>query len=224
MSASFGAQVGAIVRKDLLLEKRRREIVVGTWVFALLVLVVFDFALDLEPRARRAAGPGVLWVAVFFAGALNVGRTVVLEKERGAWEGLLLSPLAPGALYAAKLAGNVLFMLLVEAALLPAFAAMYNLRVITPGVVLIVVLGTVGFAAVGTLFSALSANSRAREALLPVLLFPILLPVVIGAVKATGQQLAPVSTPQPPWVALLVAFDALFVIAGYLLFDQVVEE
>jgi heme exporter protein B len=218
------AQTSAILRKDLLLEYRRRELVVSMGVFGLLTLVVFSFAFDLAENIREV-GPGALWVAVFFAGTLNVGRTVVLERERGAWEGLLLAPLEPGALYAAKLLGNVLFMLLVEAVLLPAFAALYNLPVLDPYVVGLLALGTVGFAAVGTLFSALLANSRAREVMLPVLAFPVLTPVLIATVEATLQRLNP--TPalgQRPWGWLLLAFDLLFVAAGYVLFDYVLEE
>ncbi len=221
----FSSQVSAILRKDLLLEFRRRELVVSSFVFALLILVVFNFAFDLRVENLVAVGPGALWVAVLFAGLLNIGRTVILEKERGAWEGLLLSPLEPGALYVAKLLGNVLFMLLVEAVLLPAFAAMYNLEVVTLDVVWILFLGTVGFAAVGTLFSALSANSRAREVMLPVLLLPILMPVVVGTVKATSQSISPMEAMGTrPWTSLLFAFDVLFLLGGYVLFDHVVEE
>lgn len=221
----FLTQVGVILRKDLLLELRRRELVVSTLVFAILILVVFNFAFDLRVENLGAIGPGALWVAVFFAGILNVGRTVVLERERGGWEGLLLAPLEPGALYIAKLLGNVVFMLLVEALLLPTFGALYNLPVLRLDVVWILLLGTIGFSAVGTLFSALSANSRAREVMLPVLLFPVLVPVVIATVRATSERVAP--TPamgSAPWASLLFTFDVLFIIGGYLLFDYVLEE
>ncbi len=221
----FAAQVGAVVGKDVLLELRRRELIVSTFVFALLLLVVFNFAFDLRAEFLGAAGPGALWVAIIFAGVLNIGRTFLLERERGGWEGLLLAPLEPGVLYAAKLLGNILFMLVVEVLLLPAFAAMYNLPVLDPVVLWVMLLGTIGFAAVGTLFSALSANSRAREVLLPVLLFPILVPIIIATVRATTERIAP--TPamgSAPWASLLFAFDVLFILGGYLLFDHVIEE
>ncbi len=221
----FAAQVGAVVGKDVLLELRRRELIVSTFVFALLLLVVFNFAFDLRAEFLGAAGPGALWVAIIFAGVLNIGRTFLLERERGGWEGLLLAPLEPGVLYAAKLLGNILFMLVVEALLLPAFAAMYTLPVLDPVVLWVMLLGTIGFAAVGTLFSALSANSRAREVLLPVLLFPILVPIIIATVRATTERIAP--TPamgSAPWASLLFAFDVLFILGGYLLFDHVIEE
>jgi heme exporter protein B len=221
----FASQVATIVRKDLLLEFRRRELVVSTLVFALLVIVVFNFAFDLRVENLGAIGPGALWVAVFFAGILNVGRTLLLERERGGWEGLLLAPLEPGVMYVAKLVGNVVFMLLVEVLLLPAFAALYNLPVLDWGVLWILALGTVGFAAVGTLFSALSANSRAREVMLPVLLFPVLVPVIIATVRATAERVSPnPAMGSAPWASLLLTFDVLFVIGGYLLFDHVLEE
>lgn len=223
--SAFGAQVLAILRKDVVLELRRRELVVSTFVFALLILVVFNFAFDLRTADLAAVGPGALWVTVFFAGVLNIGRTFLLERERGGWEGLLLAPLEPGVLYAAKVLGNVLYILAVEALLLPAFAAIYNLPVVDPGVAWIMLLGTVGFAAVGTLFAALSANSRAREVLLPVLLFPILVPVIIATVRATADRIAPnAAMGSIPWTSLLFTFDVLFVIGGYLLFDAVIEE
>ncbi len=221
----FVAQVGAVLRKDVLIEFRRRELVVSTFVFAMLLLVVFNFAFDLHVENLYAVGPGALWVAIFFAGVLNIGRTFLLERERGGWEGLLLAPLEPGVLYVAKVTGNILFMLVVEALLLPAFAALYNLPVLDPVVLWVMLLGTVGFAAVGTLFSAISANSRAREVLLPVLLFPILVPVLIATVRATTERIAP--TPamgSAPWASLLFAFDVLVVLGGYLLFDHVIEE
>lgn len=221
----LAAQVLAVLRKDMVLELRRRELVVSTLVFSLLALVVFNFAFDLRVASLGAVGPGALWVAVFFAGMLNIGRTVTLEKERGAWEGLLLAPLEPGALYLAKLLGNVVFMLAVQVVLLPAFAALYNLGVLRPDVVWVVFLGVVGFAAVGTLFSALLANSRAREVMLPVLLFPILIPVVIATVRATGDLLDPnPAMGSAPWTSLLFTFDVLFIIGGYVLFDSVLDD
>ncbi|MBA2363911.1 MAG: heme exporter protein CcmB [Chloroflexia bacterium] len=221
----FVAQVGAVLRKDVLIEFRRRELVVSTFVFAMLLLVVFNFAFDLHVENLYTVGPGALWVAIFFAGVLNIGRTFLLERERGGWEGLLLAPLEPGVLYVAKVTGNILFMLVVEALLLPAFAALYNLPVLDPVVLWVMLLGTVGFAAVGTLFSAISANSRAREVLLPVLLFPILVPLLIATVRATTERVAPApAMGSAPWASLLFAFDVLVVLGGYLLFDHVIEE
>src|SRR5262249_22907048 len=156
----------------------------------LLVLLIFNFALDLTGDVVRAVAPGVLWVTFIFAGMLTLGRTFARERERGALQGLLLAPLDRGALFLAKLLVNLILLGLVDAAATPAFVALYNLTLRAGPLLAVVLLGTLGFATVGTLFAAVAANTRAREALLPLLLFPVLVPVIIGAVKATGESVA----------------------------------
>lgn len=221
----FFSQVFAIIRKDLLLEYRKRELVISMLVFALLVLVIFNFAFDLRVSNKAAVGPGALWSGVLFSGILSVGRTVVVEKERGVWDALLLAPIEPGAMFTAKFISNLVFMVAVEVVLLPTFAAIFNLPAVTPEIAWILLLGTIGFASVGTLFSALIANSRAREVMMPVLLLPVLVPVVIATVKATEQVLSPnTAMGTAPWTALLAVFDVLYTTIGYLLFDYVAEE
>jgi heme exporter protein B len=221
---SYFRKVWAIARKDLLIELRSRDVLSSAVVFTLLVLLIFNFALDLTGETVRAVAPGVLWVTFIFAGMLTLGRTFARERERGALQGLLLAPLDRGALFLAKLLVNLLLLGLVESAALPAFVALYNLD-LRPGPLLaVVLLGTLGFAAVGTLFAAVAANTRAREALLPLLLFPVLVPVIIGAVKATGESLAGTAPAGPPWLNLLIAFDAIFLALAYLLFEYVIEE
>lgn len=219
----FLAQTAAILRKDLLLEYRSRDVFTGMFVFALVVLVVFNFAFDLRVEQPEAVAPGVLWVTVVFAGVLGVGRTVALEKDRGTLDGLLLAPVDRGAIYLAKTAANAVFMLLVEAITIPAFAALFNAPVLRWELLGIAVLGTLGFACVGTLFATLAANSRARELLLPVLLLPVLVPVLIAAVQATGALFHPAALPGPPWVSLLIAFDLIFGVVGFLLYEYVLE-
>ncbi len=224
MSAT-ARQVWAILRKDLMIELRRRELVVSMLVFALLIVVTFNFAFDLRVQSVVSVGPGALWAAVLFAVLLNVGRTIVVERDRGAWDGLLAAPLEPGALYLAKLLGNVAFTAAMEVVLVPAFAAIYDLNVVAPRILLALFLGTVGLAAVGTLFAGVLASTRAREAMMPVLLFPLLLPVVIATVKATSESLSPNAVMgSEPWTGLLAAFDLLFVTLGYALFDHAAEE
>lgn len=221
---SYWRKVWAVARKDLLIEWRSRDVVSSAVVFTLLVLLIFNFALDLTGDAVRAVAPGVLWVTFVFAGMLTLGRTFARERERGALQGLLLAPLDRGALYLAKLLVNLVLLGAVEAAALPAFVALYNLAPRLGAVLAVVALGTVGFAAVGTLFAAVAANTRAREALLPLLLFPILVPVIIGAVKATGDSLPGAAADGPPWLGLLVAFDAIFLALSYATFEYVIEE
>jgi heme exporter protein B len=223
----FAGQVRTLVWKELLVEVRARETVLAGGVFALLVLVIFNFAFDLRVENVAAVAPGVLWVTVTFAGVLSLGRSFSRERDRRTLDGLLLAPMDRSALYLAKVIASVLSMLLVEVIALPAFIGLFNLVVDLPLLVLALVLGTLGLAGVGTLFAAIAAHTRAREVLLPLLLFPIQVPVVLATVKSTG---AAIHVPglDPPeigqWMGLLVAFDALFLGLSVLLFDYAIEE
>lgn len=188
--------------------------------FSLLVIVIFNFALELREVTMDAIAPGMLWVAVSFAGVLGLNRTFVREQERGAIEGMLLSPVDRGSIYIGKFLGNLFFMLIVEVFTVPAFAIMFNLRTLGPGLIPALGLGTIGFAAVGTLFAAISVNTRAREVMLPVLLFPILVPVIIASVKSVGFAMLPDSFQLAiPWLNLMIAFDAIFLVVSYLVFE-----
>lgn len=221
----FVDQVGTLLWKDLLLEARTREILGGMALFGLLVLLIFNFAFDLRIDNVGAVAPGVLWVAFTFAGVLGLGRSFVVEKDRGALDGLLVAPVDRGAIYLAKLLGNVAFMTIVEAICLPVFTAFFNFGAITLDVIVIAVLGTLGFSAVGTLFSAMAANTRARDVMLPLLVFPVCIPVVIAAVAATTQAFSGgLADDRLRWIGLLAAFDLIFVILCFIVFDFAVEE
>ena len=215
-----------MVWKDLLVERRSKETLNALAFFSLLLLFVFQFALG--PDRERLAGvlPGLLWLGFVLAGLLGLGRTFVAERENDCWEGLLLAPGDKSAIYVGKLAGNLLLMLAVEAMLLVLFAVFFNLDLagVLPALGLVVVLGTLGLAAVGTLFAAMTANLRARELLFPVLLLPVQVPVLLATVKATeavlaGEPLGAVAH----WLQLLAAADVVYVTAGVLTFDFVLE-
>jgi heme exporter protein B len=219
------SKVFAIVWKDVTAELRTKDIFVSMFVFALLALVIFQFAFDLRADNIILVLPGVLWVAITFAGTLGLSRSFILEQDRGSMEGLLLAPVDRSAIYFGKLIGNLLFISAMELLLLPLASVLFNTWLLTPGVILVIFLGTIGFAAVGTLFAALSVNTRAREVLLPILLFPIMVPVLIAGVRATGSLLdgEPLSE-IGHWLRLMAAYDAIFFAAAFLLFDYVVEE
>jgi heme exporter protein B len=225
--ASFFRQLRTLIWKDLLVEARGRETVLAGAVFALLVLVIFNFAFDLRVENVAAVAPGVLWVTVTFAGVLSLGRAFARERDRRTLDGLLLAPIDRSALYLAKVVTSVVSMLVVEVVALPAFIALFNLVVNLPLLILALVLGTLGLAGVGTLFAAIAAHTRAREVMLPLLLFPIQVPVILATVKSTG---AAIRVPglEPPdvgqWLGLLIAFDALFLGLSVLLFDYAIEE
>jgi heme exporter protein B len=220
---TFLAQVLAILWKDIRCELRSKQTWMGMGLFALLVLVIFNFAFDLRVDNKAAIAPGVLWVAFVFASLLGLGRTIAAEREKGSMDRLLLCPVDRKAIYLAKLLGNLLFIGVVEIVALPVFAALFDVSLFAGTLLPIVLLGTLGIATVGTLFSAMAAATRARELLLPVLVFPLIVPVVISAVRATGSLMVPALN-DPPWIGLMAAFDIIFLSISMLTFEFVIEE
>lgn len=219
-------QALAIAAKDLTLEMRGRERVVAMTVFAVLVAVVFSFALDPTIRARGLGG-AMLWVTFLFAGMLGLGRSFALEKEQDALAGVLLTPVSRGALFAGKLLANLTLLLIVELVAFGAYALFFQLGAGASlgGVALIALLASVGFMALGTLFSAMATNTRLGETILPVLLLPLLIPVVIFAAGATQRLL--IGRPLEEVMGslrMLLAFDLIFLIVCGLAFESVVEE
>ncbi|MEI2690412.1 MAG: heme exporter protein CcmB [Anaerolineae bacterium] len=222
---SFLRKVMAIVWKDVRAELRTKDILSSMLVFAGLSVLIFQFAFDLRADNVRLVLPGVLWIAITFAGVLGLNRSFILEQDRGSLEGLLLAPVDRSAIYFGKLIGNLLFIFIVELLLLPLMTVLFNVWLLSPALLLVVALGTIGYAAVGTLFAALSINTRAREVMLPILLFPVMVPVFVAGVQAVGRLLDGDSLADiARWVQLLVAYDAIFLAAAMLLFDFVVEE
>ena len=224
---AFRRQLWALIWKDVLIELRARETVLAGAVFALLVLVIFSFAFDLRVENVAAVAPGVLWVTVTFAGVLSLGRAFARERDRRTLEGLLLAPVDRSALYLAKVIANFGSMLVVEIIAVPAFIGLFNLSVDLPLLLLGLVLGTLGLAGVGTLFAAIAAHTRAREVMLPLLLFPIQVPVILATVKSTSAAIhVPGVTPPEigQWLGLLVAFDALFLSLSVILFEFTLDE
>ncbi|HLX56267.1 MAG TPA: heme exporter protein CcmB [Ktedonobacteraceae bacterium] len=218
----FIDQTLAILWKDIRCELRSKQTWMGMGMFALLALVIFNFAFDLRADNKAAIAPGALWVAFVFASLLGLGRTIAAEREKGLMDRLMLCPVDRKAIYLAKLLGNLLFIGVVEVVALPVFAALFNVPLF--GALLpIVLLGTLGVATIGTLFSAMAAATQARELLLPILVFPLIVPVVIGAVRATGDLMVS-SVNQPPWIGLMAAFDVIFLSVSMLTFEFVIKE
>ena len=220
----FLALLAAQVWKDLLAEARSKDVLAAGLTFALLILVIFNFAFDLRADNAREIGAGILWVAFTFAGVLGIGRSFAAERDRGTLEGLLLAPIDRTAIYLAKTVTNVVLMVAVELVTLPAFLVLFNARVSWSDMLAVVALGTIGFAGVGTLVSAMVAHAAAREVMLPILLFPLEVPVVIASVEATAVALGVPAEDPRPWLQLLVGFDVVLVAAAFLVFEYVVEE
>ena len=224
MTSLLGA-VATMVWKDILLELRSRELVISVIVFGLLVVIVFSFAIDPAPGQVEALAPGILWVAFAFAATLAMNRAFVREQEAGALEGLLVSPVSRDAIFLAKAATSFLFMLLIEAVLLPAYAVMLGFSALSWTLGLTIILATLGFALIGTLFSALAAQTRSREIMLPVLFFPIVLPVILGAVEATTRAIGGETfVGLGRWLPLIAVFDAVFLVICPWVFSFVVED
>ena len=224
--AEFVRPALLVAWKDVLLELRNREVVVTALVFGVMLVVIFNFALNITPSTVNVVAPGVLWVAFSFAGVLAMGRAFVSEREEGTLDALLLCPVSRDSIYFGKMLAMFLFMIVIEAALLPIFAVFFNFSAFSITLVGVIVLATLGFAAVGTLFAVVAANVRAREIMIPILFFPIVSPVIIGAVEVTG---AAIGGPGPVvstarWIQLLAVFDAVFLVICPWLFGMIVEE
>ncbi|MEJ2571146.1 MAG: heme exporter protein CcmB [Anaerolineales bacterium] len=217
--------IRAIVWKDLAAELRSREMMSAMLVFALLVVIIFNFALELDVRTRENATAGVLWVTFAFAGTLGLNRSIAMEKDRGCLDGLLLAPIDRSALYFGKVMSNLLFMLAVEAVIFPLYSVLYNVNLFVPGLLLVVFLGSWGYVAVGTLLAAMTVQTRTRDVLLPILLFPVVLPVLVPALKASDAYLQGLEMPAiMPWLNLLIVYDVIFTALAFMGFDYIVEE
>lgn len=221
----FLKAIGAIVRKDLTAEWRSRELFSAMLVFALLVILIFNFALELDARARASVTSGVLWVTFAFAGTLGLNRSMATEKDRGCLDGLLLAPVDRTAIYFGKAIGNLIFMFIVELIILPIYSVLYNTNLFHPGLLVVVLMGSIGYVAVGTLLSTLAVQTRTRDILLPILLFPLVVPVLIAAVKASGGYLQGLAFSEiRNWINLLIVYDVIFIAISFMVFDYVVEE
>jgi heme exporter protein B len=219
------AKTLAIFWKDILTEFRTKEVITSVLVFALLVLVIFNFAFGTQADTTELVAPGILWVALTFGGVLGLNRIFAVEKENSRLEGLMLCPVDRAVIYWGKLAGSFTFMLAIAIVIIPIFLALFNLPLFLPRLLLVIVLATLGFAAVGTLFSALAINTRARDIMLPILFLPVVVPVIVAAVKAT----IPVLAGGPwgdmlTWLQIMIAFDIIYLVIASLVFEFVIEE
>jgi heme exporter protein B len=226
------AVVIAILRKDVRTEVRTRQMISSMFVFAILVLLIFNFTLFLDEVRALELGPGILWVSFVFAATLGLNRSFAIESENRCISGLMLAPAPRSAIYFGKLLSNVLFMVAMEVFVLPLFVVFFNLSLwdlLTAEelatFLLVLLLGTVGYAAVGTILAGVAANTTMREVLLPVLLFPVSVPIVIGAAEATRLLFDENPDTGPGiWIRVLVVFAVVFLAVSWLTFEYVVEE
>lgn len=215
-----------LLAKELRIETRGREMLSGGLLLAFLTLVLGHLAWNQIPDPALVA-PGVLWIAFAFAGTLTLSRSLHREKDRGTWEALALLPVDWGTVFLVKATANALALLFIEAVCLPLYALLFDADLLTPlaKLVPILLLGTIGLSAAGTMLAALSSHARAREILLPILLFPLLLPLLMMTLQATEKILR--GLPSSALLSehlLLIAFDAIFLAIGWLTFDYVLSE
>jgi len=222
---NFFRAVGAIIWKDLSTEFRSRELLSAVLIFALLVILIFNFALELDVKTRTSVTSGVLWVTFAFAGTIGLNRSMAVEKDRGCLEGLLLAPVDRSAIYFGKAISNLAFMLIIEAIILPVYSLLYNTNLFNLGLIGVILLGSVGYVAVGTLLASMAVQTRTRDVLLPILLFPVVIPIMIAAVKASNGFLQGIAiTELMPYINLLLVYDVIFIAVAFMVFDYVVEE
>jgi heme exporter protein B len=219
-------QAALLLGKDLRLELRRRDSVLTMFFFGTLLLFVFHFSFDVAPDKMAEMAPALLWLAFLFTGTLGLAQLFQSERENHCLDALLLSPLDRGALFLAKSAFNLLLMMAVELVVMPLFWILFNLSSwnLLPQLFLVTLLGTLGFCVLGTIMSALTLRARARELLLPLVLFPLMIPVLLATIRCMETILRTGTWAEAlPWLRLLIGFDVIFLTLGVLLFDWVIE-
>jgi len=216
-----------VAGKDLRIELRTGEIVVTTLFFAVLVAILSSLSFYVDDATARLIAPGVLWISIAFSGVLAMGRTWAREREQDVMRALLLAPISRSAIYLGKAIGALFFLFTVEIFLLPLVGVLYHVDLVPVlgPVILVLLLGTIGFVAAGTLFAAMSVRTRARELVLSVVLFPLVAPALLCGVVATRDLLGGVSFMETlGWLRLLGAFDIAFVAAGLVLFGPLMTD
>jgi heme exporter protein B len=215
-----------ILGKELRAEFRTRELLNTTVVFVLMVVVLFSFTFDPTAAESRRFGPGLLWIAFLFAGSLMLQPSFLREQANDTLSALRMAPIEPYAILLGKTLANFVFMLFAELLLLPVFAVLYGVHIVPVfgRLLLVFVLGTLGLTITGTVFSAIAAQARMRELLLPLLLLPLLAPVLIASVELTAGLLSETPELHGTWLQVLGAFDIIFLTASYFVFEYLVEE
>lgn len=223
--STYFRSLQTLLWKELLAEWRSKDAIFTMFFFSVTSLLIFNFSLDLSPIDKEAVLPGILWVTFVFAALLGLNRSFQREKEQSSIEGLMMAPMPRSAIYLSKMIGNYLFLLTIELFALPVMIGLFNVSL--PWVIIPLLLaGTLGLSAIGTIFAAMASNTRLRDVLLPLMLLPVMIPLLIGAVQATGTAMRGNSLLNDASSSLLLiaAFDLIFVTLSILLFEYVLEQ
>ncbi len=226
MALALMRPAAILLKKELRAEFRTRELLTTTWVFVLTVLVLFSFTFDPTSAESHRFGPGLLWLALLFAGSLMLHPAFAREQANDTLSALRMAPIEPVAILLSKILANLCFLLIAELVLLPVFTALYNLPLLSilPRLLLILLLGTLALATVGTVFSAISSHARMRELLLPLLLLPLLAPALIASTEATRGLFEDQPFLSLPWTGMLGAFDIIFLTVTWLFGEYLLEQ
>ena len=217
--------IKTMVWKDLVLELKSKDVIISIVSFALLALVIFNFAFGSSSQLASLIAPGAIWVSITFAGVIGLNRLFVIEHDQGSIVGLLLTPVSRDSIYFGKMLSMFVFLTISEIILLPIYAILFNTSITHPIFLLIVVLGTIGFASLGTLFSAMAVNTRSREIMLPVMFLPIVMPILIGSVVASANILDGGGwSDAARGIHIIIVFDVLSLVVSPLLFEQIMQE
>jgi heme exporter protein B len=224
MDAARAASI--ILQKEIRAEMRTRELLQTTVTFVVIVVVLFSFAFEPSAAEARRYGPGLLWIALLFAGSLMLNPSFAKEQANDTIYALRMAPVSPFSIYLGKMLANLLFLAITEAILLPVFAVLYNVSLwpVIGRLAIVLLLGAFGLAVTGTVFSAVATQARMREMLLPLLVLPILIPLMIAAVEATAELLEASPVLDRTWLMVLIAFDIIYFAAAWMLSDYLLEE
>jgi heme exporter protein B len=215
----------AVFWKDILLEARTKDMLVAILVFSVLVIVIFNFAINPTPNMIGLVAPGILWVAFILGGMFGLTRTFGLEREGEALKGLLLAPVSRDAIFFGKMAAMFTLMMVVELVVFPVFAVLFNLPLWIPWLIPIAALATLGIATIGTVFSAIAMNTRAREIMFPLLFLPITIPMIIAVVEASGMAIrGSESVEIYRWIPFMGAIDMIFLVICPASFNLIIED
>ncbi len=224
-AGAYFRKVWAVAAKDVRAELRAKESFSTMASFGLLAVIIFGMAFDLRVPNAEMVAPGVIWVVILYTGVLGLNRTFGAEIDRGSLAALLLAPVDRSAIYFGKVLAHLVFLLATELVILPVAFVVFDVNVFQPWILVGVLLGTIGYVSVGTLFGALTASTRARESMLPILLLPVMVPVFVAGVGLTanvldGRELADFQR----WLVILGVYDLVFVTIAFLVFDLIWEE
>lgn len=223
---SYFQVIAAIVKKDILMEMRTKQVINAALVFAVLFVVVFSFTMEIGSNMEQKLSGGIFWVSVAFAGILSFNKTIGSETDNGSFEALMLAPVDKSAVFFGKVISNMLFLLLVEVILIPLFLVFYNVFIIShPLMAAVIILSTYAYSLIGTLFSIISVRTSSKEIMMPVLFLPFMVPVIIAAVLATnvfilGGQIQFSYN----WIKLTAVFDIIFTAIIYGIFSLIIED